>query len=307
VGIPVPGRLEPARHQPPAPPVDLLRQAADGISLFRRCIEIRKDHMTGLDWAVTISQDAVENARRKVTGHRPGRRRGSCATGSAPRSTAPPLPRHTGPGQRVQVRPVAVHAPRGSVRPRRVQRSTRGTPSAATCGPSRSSTAPRSSRSSTSAAAAPSPRTRPTSRSCSASPAASSPPTPPSTDDGQRIRRRLRRRPAHLLPPRHAGLDPVRLLRRRAGPGRRRPVPQAARVDEGRVQPGTSIAGVYETPDRSAGHRSSCWSTSGLERRPRRRHAARHQARFLPPGVKPASTVAPTRWPSGTSPSTTCT
>jgi SPP1 gp7 family putative phage head morphogenesis protein len=45
-------------------PWQLLRQAADGISLFRRCIEIRKDHMTGLDWAVSITQDAVEAAEK---------------------------------------------------------------------------------------------------------------------------------------------------------------------------------------------------------------------------------------------------
>jgi hypothetical protein len=44
-------------------PWTLLRSAADGISLFRRCIEIRKDHMTGLDWDVVISQDAVERAQ----------------------------------------------------------------------------------------------------------------------------------------------------------------------------------------------------------------------------------------------------
>jgi len=44
-------------------PWPLLRSAADGISLFRRCIEIRKDHMTGLDWDVVISQSAVETAQ----------------------------------------------------------------------------------------------------------------------------------------------------------------------------------------------------------------------------------------------------
>jgi hypothetical protein len=42
----------------------LLRDAADGLSLFRRCIEIRKDHMTGLDWDIVISQGAIETAQR---------------------------------------------------------------------------------------------------------------------------------------------------------------------------------------------------------------------------------------------------
>jgi SPP1 gp7 family putative phage head morphogenesis protein len=40
----------------------LLRDAADKISLFRRCIEIRKDHMIGLEWDVVISQGAIEAA-----------------------------------------------------------------------------------------------------------------------------------------------------------------------------------------------------------------------------------------------------
>lgn len=42
----------------------LLRDAADGVSLFRRCIEIRKDHMVGLDWDIVISQGAIETAQR---------------------------------------------------------------------------------------------------------------------------------------------------------------------------------------------------------------------------------------------------
>lgn len=42
----------------------LLRDAADRISLFRRCIEIRKGHMTGLDWDIVIGQGAVESAQR---------------------------------------------------------------------------------------------------------------------------------------------------------------------------------------------------------------------------------------------------
>lgn len=43
----------------------LLRDAADKISLFRRCIEIRKDHMIGLDWDVVISQNAIEGAAQR--------------------------------------------------------------------------------------------------------------------------------------------------------------------------------------------------------------------------------------------------
>lgn len=42
----------------------LLRDAADGLSLFRRCIEIRKDHMGGLDWDIVIGQGAIEAAQR---------------------------------------------------------------------------------------------------------------------------------------------------------------------------------------------------------------------------------------------------
>lgn len=40
----------------------LLREAADRISLFRRCIQIRKEHMQGLDWGFRISPGAVEAA-----------------------------------------------------------------------------------------------------------------------------------------------------------------------------------------------------------------------------------------------------
>lgn len=42
---------------------ELLRAAADGVSLFRRCIEIRKDHMLGLDWDIVIGQSAIEAAQ----------------------------------------------------------------------------------------------------------------------------------------------------------------------------------------------------------------------------------------------------
>lgn len=47
-------------------PWAILRAAADGISLFRRCIEIRKDHMLGLEWDVVISDRAIEVAQRKA-------------------------------------------------------------------------------------------------------------------------------------------------------------------------------------------------------------------------------------------------
>lgn len=53
-------------------PWQLLRDAADGVSLFRRCIEIRKDHLGGLDWDVVISQGAIETAQR-VEGPKMGR------------------------------------------------------------------------------------------------------------------------------------------------------------------------------------------------------------------------------------------
>lgn len=42
----------------------LLRDAADGVSLFRRCIEIRKDHIGGLDWDIVIGEGAIEAAQR---------------------------------------------------------------------------------------------------------------------------------------------------------------------------------------------------------------------------------------------------
>lgn len=43
---------------------ELLRSAADGVSLFRRCIEVRKDHMLGLDWDIVIGQNAIEGAQQ---------------------------------------------------------------------------------------------------------------------------------------------------------------------------------------------------------------------------------------------------
>jgi SPP1 gp7 family putative phage head morphogenesis protein len=45
-------------------PWSILRNAADGVSLFRRCIEVRKDHMRGLKWDIVISDDALEVAQR---------------------------------------------------------------------------------------------------------------------------------------------------------------------------------------------------------------------------------------------------
>lgn len=41
----------------------ILREAADRISLFRRCIQIRKDHIQGLDWGFRISPDAIAAAQ----------------------------------------------------------------------------------------------------------------------------------------------------------------------------------------------------------------------------------------------------
>jgi SPP1 gp7 family putative phage head morphogenesis protein len=69
------GRTDPRLYQYPVSwnltgttqrliPWSLLRDAADRISLFRRCIEIRKGHMGGLGWDIVISQGAVEAAQR---------------------------------------------------------------------------------------------------------------------------------------------------------------------------------------------------------------------------------------------------
>lgn len=46
----------------------MLREAADRITLFRRCIEIRKNHMQGLDWGFRISAGAVAEAERASGG-----------------------------------------------------------------------------------------------------------------------------------------------------------------------------------------------------------------------------------------------
>lgn len=47
-------------------PWSILRNAADGVSMFRRCIEVRKDHIRGLDWDIVIGQDALDAAQRKA-------------------------------------------------------------------------------------------------------------------------------------------------------------------------------------------------------------------------------------------------
>lgn len=45
-------------------PWQTLRDAANGISIFRRCIEIRKDHLLGMGWDITLTQRAVETAQQ---------------------------------------------------------------------------------------------------------------------------------------------------------------------------------------------------------------------------------------------------
>lgn len=49
-------------------PWPILRAAADRISLFRRCIEIRKNEVATLDWDIVISSKAVERAQRADPG-----------------------------------------------------------------------------------------------------------------------------------------------------------------------------------------------------------------------------------------------
>jgi hypothetical protein len=49
-------------------PWKVLRDAADMITLFRRCIEIRKAEVATLDWDVVISAKAVERAQRQDPG-----------------------------------------------------------------------------------------------------------------------------------------------------------------------------------------------------------------------------------------------
>lgn len=49
-------------------PWKVLRDAARGVDVLRRCIEIRKRHITSLKWAWTVSEDAVEQALADRTG-----------------------------------------------------------------------------------------------------------------------------------------------------------------------------------------------------------------------------------------------
>ena len=73
------GRAEPRAYEYPVAynlpgfgerlvPWKVLRDAADTIPLFRRCIEIRKAEVATLDWDVTISNKAVERAQRQDPG-----------------------------------------------------------------------------------------------------------------------------------------------------------------------------------------------------------------------------------------------
>jgi len=73
---PTTGRAEPRQYEYPVAynlpglgdrlvPWKVLRDAADLISLFRRCIEIRKAEVVTLDWDITISAKAIERAQRQ--------------------------------------------------------------------------------------------------------------------------------------------------------------------------------------------------------------------------------------------------
>lgn len=75
-------------------PWSILRAAADGVSLFRRCIEVRKDHMIGLDWDVVISQDALDAAQAKAD--REERKAGQ-SSGTRGGMTDPPSDQDTAP------------------------------------------------------------------------------------------------------------------------------------------------------------------------------------------------------------------
>lgn len=52
-------------------PWSVLRQAADGISIFRKCIEIRKDEFSSLDWDIVVSRKAVMRELRAAGGSTP--------------------------------------------------------------------------------------------------------------------------------------------------------------------------------------------------------------------------------------------
>lgn len=73
------GRPEPRRYEYPVAanlpgfgdrlvPWKVLRDAADQIGIFRRCIEIRKNEVATLGWDVVISPNAVERARQASPG-----------------------------------------------------------------------------------------------------------------------------------------------------------------------------------------------------------------------------------------------
>lgn len=49
-------------------PFSTLRQVADQVDLVRRCIEIRKSHLTALDWDITLSKGSVEKAMAEEPG-----------------------------------------------------------------------------------------------------------------------------------------------------------------------------------------------------------------------------------------------
>ena len=69
------GRAEPRRYEYPVSvnlpgtnqrllPWKVLRDAADGVDVMRRCIEVRKAEVLGLGWDITVSKQAVADARR---------------------------------------------------------------------------------------------------------------------------------------------------------------------------------------------------------------------------------------------------
>jgi hypothetical protein len=73
---PITGRAEPRQYEYPVTfnlpgfgdrliPWKVLRDAGNLITLFRRCIEIRKAEVVTLDWDVTISAKAIERAQRQ--------------------------------------------------------------------------------------------------------------------------------------------------------------------------------------------------------------------------------------------------
>jgi len=49
-------------------PWQVLRQAADGVTIFRKCIEIRKDEFSSLEWDVVVSKKAIGRELRTAGG-----------------------------------------------------------------------------------------------------------------------------------------------------------------------------------------------------------------------------------------------